>query len=66
MQKKSNAQTTFDQVIRRLSIVEKEYFALEYEDEQKNLVSMRVYVHACMRVCVHACVRACMCMCVCV
>ena len=40
IQKKSNAQSTFDQVLRQLGIVEKDYFGLEYEDEHKNQVSI--------------------------
>ncbi len=39
LQKKSPAQGVFDQVLRQLSIVEREYFAFQYEDEQKNAVS---------------------------
>lgn len=42
LQKKSNAQSTFDQVLRRLSIKEKDFFAFEFEDEQKNSVSLCV------------------------
>jgi hypothetical protein len=40
LQKKSNAQSTFDQVLRRLSIKGKEHFAFEFEDEQKHSVSL--------------------------
>lgn len=38
MQKKTDGQALFDQVIRRLEITQKEYFGLEYEDEHKTPV----------------------------
>lgn len=38
VQKKASAQSTLDQVFRRLGIVEKDYFGFEFEDDLKNCV----------------------------
>ena len=41
-QKKAAGQAVFDHVLRKLEILERDYFGLQYEDEQKTLVSFRV------------------------
>lgn len=40
-QKKSLGQVVFDQVLRRLGVLERDYFGLQHEDEQKTLVRKR-------------------------
>lgn len=37
-QKKSLGQTVFDQVLRRLAVLDRDYFGLQHEDEQKTQV----------------------------
>ena len=38
LQKKSLGQMMFDQVLRRLEVLERDYFGLQFEDEQKTEV----------------------------
>ena len=40
MQKKAEGKVVFDQVLRRLGVSERDYFGLEYEDDQKLPVSL--------------------------
>ena len=39
LQKKTLGQSVFDYVLRKLDLLERDYFGLQYEDEQKSLVN---------------------------
>lgn len=41
LQKKTLGQSVFDYVLRKLDLLERDYFGLQYEDEQKSMVNER-------------------------
>lgn len=44
MQKKTLGQVAFDQVVRKLDLLERDYFGLLYEDDNKTMVTID-YTH---------------------